>query len=133
LVYLLLKDFAPDEAGAYVDPMHMTLEGGESGWEIGLDLLSPWLALVGLKAFRWVPAADGRGPIGWQYTPLAEGQVQMPEFVGYLRQLQYEGVVSLHSEYKGRASFRQLTTAELLDQSAADLAYIKALFAAPPP
>ena len=26
-----------DDAGAYVDPMHMTIEGGVAGWELGLD------------------------------------------------------------------------------------------------
>ena len=35
VAYLLLKDFAPDEVGAYVDPMHMTLEGGIEGWRQG--------------------------------------------------------------------------------------------------
>src|SRR5262245_20232174 len=52
LLYLILKDFAPGRVGAYVDPMHMTIEGGVSGWELGLDLLGPWIALVGVKNFR---------------------------------------------------------------------------------
>src|SRR5581483_8179337 len=55
-LYLLLRDFAPGEVGAYVDPMHMAIEGGLAGWEMGLDLVAPWLALVGIKDFRWVPA-----------------------------------------------------------------------------
>ena len=53
-LHMVLKDFAPDEVGAYVDPMHMTLEGGSFGWEMGLDLVAPWIALVGLKNFRWL-------------------------------------------------------------------------------
>jgi hypothetical protein len=51
----------------------------------------------------------------------------LPEFVAYLRRLKYDGTVSLHSEYKGETSFRRLTTPELLDQSAADLRYLKGL------
>jgi hypothetical protein len=44
-----------------------------------------------------------------------------------LRQLKYDGVVSLHSEYKGETSFRRMGTPELLAQSAADLQYLKSL------
>jgi len=133
MLYLILKDFAPDEAAAYVDPMHMTLEGGGAGWEMGLDLLAPWIGLVGLKNFRWLGEGvrDERGQMryNWQYTPLADGAAPLPEFMDYLRQIDYDGVVSLHSEYKGGNSYRQLATPELLAQSAADLAYVKTLVA----
>lgn len=130
MLYLLLKDFAPDEVGAYVDPMHMTIEGGRAGWEMGLDLLAPWIALVGVKNFRWLPA--DRDPHGqqrwkWEYCPLADGMAPLPEFFAYLRRLKYDGTVSLHSEYKGETSFRRLSTPELLAQSAADLRYLKSL------
>ena len=131
LLYLVLKDFKPGEVGAYVDPMHMTIEGSRSGWELGLDLLAPWIALVGVKNFRWVPGqrdAQGQQRYRWEYVPLADGQAELPEFVSYLKQLHYDGIVSLHSEYKGESSFRRLSTPELLDQSAADLAYLKRLF-----
>ena len=130
LLYLVLKDFRPSEAGAYVDPMHMTIEGSLSGWELGLDLLGPWVALVGIKNFRWLPAArdrQGQQRYRWEYTPLADGQAPLPEFMGYLRQLKYDGIVSLHSEYKGGSSFRRLTTPELVEQSAADLRFLKSL------
>lgn len=132
LTYLLLKDFRPGEVGAYVDPMHMTIEGSRSGWELGLDLLAPWIALVGMKNFRWLPAARdaaGQQRYRWEYVPLSEGQAPLPEFVAYLKQLNYDGIVSLHSEYKGETSFRRLSTPELVEQSAADLKYLRRLFA----
>ena len=130
--YLILREFKPDEVGAYVDPMHMTIEGGVSGWEMGLDLLAPWVALVGVKNFRWLP--DARDKLGqmryrWEYTPLADGQAPLPEFMALLRRLEYDGIVSLHSEYKGKSSYRRLTTPQLLAQSAADLMYLKRLVA----
>ena len=130
LLYLLLKDFAPDEVGAYVDPMHMTIEGGLAAWEVGLDLVAPWLALVGVKNFRWSPGERdelGQQRYAWQYVPLADGQAPLPEFCAYLRQLKYDGIVSLHSEYKGETSFRRLSTPQLVEQSAADLAYLRPL------
>ncbi|MBI4606803.1 MAG: sugar phosphate isomerase/epimerase [Planctomycetes bacterium] len=132
LLYLVLKPFVPSDAGAYADPMHMTMEGSLAGWELGLDLLAPWLALVGVKNFRWLEGSrDAKGQMRyrWQYTPLADGQAPLPEFAAYLKGLKYDGVVSLHSEYKGGTSFRSLTTPELLEQSAADLRYLKGLFA----
>src|SRR5262249_42559440 len=131
LLYTTRRDFHPKDDGAYVDPLHMAIEGGRAGWEMGLDLLAPWLALVGVKNFRWLPdKRDDRGQLRWrwEYCPLADGQAPLPEFIRYLRQLGYDGVVSLHSEYKGETSFRRLTTPELLEQSAADLTYLRSLF-----
>lgn len=124
MLYLLLRDFKPEEVGAYIDPMHMTVEGGLSGWEMGLDLLAPWVALVGIKNFRWAPRprdAKGQARFATEYVPLEDGQAPLPEFVERLKQLNYDGVVSLHSEYKG------ITPAELLEQSRKDLAYFKTL------
>lgn len=130
MLYLILKGFDPEDVGAYVDPMHMTIEGGLAGWELGLDLVAPWVALVGVKNFRWTPGdRDEHGQMRWrwEYCPLADGQAPLPEFVGYLKRLNYDGVVSLHSEYKGGSSFRRLSTPELLEQSASDLRYLKSL------
>lgn len=129
-LYLLLKDFDPSDVGAYVDPMHMTIEGSLAGWEMGLDLLAPWVAVVGMKNFRW--QEQGRDKHGqmryrWEYVPLADGQAPLPQFMSRLKELKYDGIISLHSEYKGQSSFRVLTTAELLRQSAEDLKYVKTL------
>src|SRR5262245_19728671 len=59
---------------------------------------------------------DGRGQLRWrwEYCPLADGQAPLPEFVDLLRRMKYDGVVSLHSEYKGETSFRRMDTPELL-------------------
>jgi len=130
LLYLVLRDFKPSQAGAYVDPMHMTMEGSLAGWELGLDLLAPWVALVGLKNFRWVAGArdaGGQQRFRWEYVPLADGQAPLPEFAARLTELKFDGVASFHSEYKGDSSFRKLATSELLDQSSQDLRYWKSL------
>ena len=131
-LYLILKDFKPREAGAYVDPMHMTVEGGLSGWEIGLDLVAPWVALLGVKNFRWMPAgrdAFGQMQFKAEYCPLAEGQAPYPRFCARLKALGFDGTASLHSEYKGPESFRDMSTPELLAQSTKDLEYLKKIIA----
>jgi len=100
---------------------------------MGLDLLAPWMALVGIKDFRWSSATrdvSQRPRWQWQYCPLGEGQAHLPEFIAYLKRLSYDGIVSLHSEYKGESSFRRLATPELLRQSAADLKYVRSLLVA---
>ena len=124
LLYMLLRDFKPGRIGAYVDLMHMSVEGGLSGWEMGLDLLGPWVALVGIKNYRWVERGrDDKGQATWatQYVPIQDGQAPLPQFVERLKQIKYDGIVSFHSEY------HELKTPALLEQSRKDLAYFKTL------
>jgi len=132
LIYQLLKEHSPTEVGAYVDPMHMSLEGGLSGWEMTLDLLAPWVSLVGVKNYLCQPT--DRDEFGQQrfkvsYVPLADGMAPLPQFFRRLKEIGYNGIVSLHSEYKGGSTWRKLTTPELLDQSAADLRHLKQVIA----
>src|SRR5947209_7926084 len=120
LLYLLVKDFPPAEVGAYVDPMHMCYEGSGSGWEMMLDLLAPWIALVGVKNYILLPTerdAFGQQRFQIKKAPLADGMAPLPQFFKRLKQIGYDGVVSLGSEYKGAGSFRPLKTPELLEQS----------------
>jgi sugar phosphate isomerase/epimerase len=129
-LYELIRDFRPDEVGAYVDPMHMSLEGGGDGWRQGLDLVAPWVALCSLKNFAWEPAPrDSKGQAKWRVrkVPLADGFAPLPEFIAALKSINFAGIYSLHSEYKGGGSFRDLSTDECLTQTAADLKYFRTL------
>ncbi len=131
-LYLLLKDFAPTEVGAYADMLHMSFEGGGDGWRQGLDLIAPWLALVSVKNYDIQPKErDKRGQMRWRQrvVPVADGISPIPEFVACLRKLNYDGMYSMHSEYEGSGSFRDLTPEECLQQTAVDLKYFKSLFA----
>ncbi len=131
LLYEMIRDFKPGQLGAYVDMLHMVLEGGVGGWQQGLDFLQPWIALVAVKNFTY--QAEQRDKFGQQrwgtrVTPLADGISPLPDFVALLRKAGYDGVFSLHSEYKGKHSFQDLSTDECLAQTAADLKYFKSLF-----
>jgi sugar phosphate isomerase/epimerase len=124
LAYLLLKDFKPEQAGAYVDPMHMAVEGGLKGWEMGLDLLAPWVALCAVKNFRWKETArDEKGQMryGLEYVSVADGQAPIPEFMARLKEIKFDGVVSIHAEY------RALDARQLLERAAADVKYLRSV------
>jgi sugar phosphate isomerase/epimerase len=128
MAYLVLKDFPPVEVGAYVDPMHMTIEGGGDGWRQGLDLLAPWIALSSLKNFRWEQQSrDEHGQMRWRVVkcPLDDGMAPIPAYLDALRRLGYRGLYSLHSEYRDGNSWKRLSIDETLEQTARDLAYAK--------
>lgn len=129
-LYLLLQDMPPEEIGAYVDPMHMTIEGGSGGWRQGLDLLAPWIRITSMKNFQWREADPGpRGEPRWRpvKVPLAEGAAPLDQFVDALKTLDRGEIYSLHSEYKGGGSFRSLSTAECIEQTKQDFAYLQKL------
>lgn len=131
-LYQLIQGFSPEEVGAYVDTLHMVKEGSGDGWRQGLDLLGPWIALCAVKNFAW-ERGDGRDKHGQQIweaktVPVADGISPIPQFVDALRKLGYKGTFSLHSEFKGRHSWKELSTQECLDQTAVDAKYFRSLW-----
>ncbi|HEV3168204.1 MAG TPA: sugar phosphate isomerase/epimerase family protein [Isosphaeraceae bacterium] len=128
VIWTLLRDRNPDRIGAYFDPGHAAVEGGNGGWRQALELLAPHLRMVAVKDFGW-RSEPGEPKPKWspQQLPLRDGIVPWPEVFGVLVHRRFDGPVSLHSEYKGPESWRDLSTAALIDQTAADLAFVKSL------
>jgi len=120
-VYLLLRDLDPDLVGAYIDPGHMALEGGISGWKMGIDALSDRIRIVAVKDFAWVKTRDVGGNVKWtfEHAPLREGIVPWDEVFSLLNRLGFDGVVSLHNEYPGKSH------EELVEMAREDLAYLR--------
>jgi len=118
VVLRLLEGYDPDLLGAYIDPGHMTIEGGLSGWKMGIDLLSPYITLVAVKDFGWFKR---RGAKNWEFRliPLSQGMVRWHEVFSCLADIGYNGPVSLHSEYE------YMNLNELLHQTQKDLRYVK--------
>lgn len=132
MLYELLRDLPPEEIGAYVDSSHMTLEGGGDGWRQSIDLLAPWTALVALKNFWWEKLdRDKVGQQRWRFRfcPLADGIASIPGFVEALESTGYEGFYTLHTEYKSGNSYKHLSTAECVKQTAADYAFLERVLA----
>ena len=128
LLYLMLQEFEPGELGAYVDTLHMSLEGGGAGWRQGLQLLAPWITLCAVKNYVLTEKPRdqaGQQRWGWKNCPLADGVSPLPDFMKTLQQLGYRGPFSLHSEY-----VPELTVEECYAQTAADLAYFRTILPA---
>jgi sugar phosphate isomerase/epimerase len=82
--------------GAYYDPSHGHIEGGNHGWKLGFHRLAPRLKMVALKDFVW-EKTGGQWRSRW--VPLGEGMVRWPEFFRLLARTPFPGPVSLHIEY----------------------------------
>jgi len=129
-LYQLLRDFDPNDVGAYVDPLHMTKEGAGDGWRQGLDLLAPWISLCSVKNFIFEEGPrDKNGQLSWhtRTVPPAEGIAPLPAFVSALKQLGYTGPFSMHSEYKGSHSWKNLDTDGCIKQTAIDVKFFRGL------
>ncbi len=123
IVSRLLEGFDPDQVAAYIDPGHMVIEGGRSGWKLGMDLLSYAIRVVAVKDFGW--QCDPTEPKKWRAVllPLSEGMVPWREVFRYLREISFDGPVSLHSEYEG------MSVEQILAQTARDFSYLKGVIA----
>lgn len=124
----LLRGRDPNRIAAYFDAGHAAVEGGSGGWRQNLELLAPRIRMIAVKDFGW-KSAPGKVKAVWEseYLPLKDGLVAWPEVFDALARLKFEGPVSLHSEYQGAHSWRSLTTPELIEQTALDLAFVKSL------
>ena len=122
----LLDGFDPNALGAYIDPGHMTVEGGRSGWKIGMDAVHKRIRMMALKDFGWFRSeADGQVKWSQKLVPLSAGIVRWDEVFECLAQIEFDGVVSFHSEYQGGHSWRDLDTEGVLAQTREDYAYMR--------
>ena len=114
--------------GLYFDPAHAHIEGGSDGWLMGMDLLQDRLSMLAVKDYYWAKAGRGYGggrQHAAQWCPLEEGNTPWPEVLRCLLRINFEGPISLHSEYQGAHSFRDLSVDEVFNQTARDAALFK--------
>jgi len=122
VVYLLLRDYDPRYLCAYIDPGHMAVEGGLSGWKIGMDILREYIRMVAVKDYGWFQEIDPEtGEKRWRArtVPLSEGLVPWKEVFSYLKEINFDGPVSLHSEY------HDVDFQGLIRRTEIDLKYLK--------
>lgn len=118
----VLQNVPHEAMGLYFDPAHATIEGGSQGWLQGMDLLQERIVMLAVKDYEWVEQGGYSGGRRFkvQWCPLEQGNVRWTQVLQHLRQTGYKGPVSLHSEYQGKSSFKDLSTDEVFEQTARD-------------
>lgn len=132
LLEMVLGETDPRYVGVSLDVGHLTVEGGKSGWRQSIDLLQKRVGIVAVKSFGWFHEPDPKtGVTTWRpkLVPLSEGNVLWKEAFSLLRQAGWDSdgksLVSVHSEYQGGGSWKDLSVPELIDQTAKDFAFLK--------
>ncbi len=100
-VWYLIDDLPADGIGSYFDGGHATVEGGDAGWRIGLNLLAPRIVMLSVKDFAWEKDPQRGWRPGW--CPLGEGMVRWEEALRRLKSQPFSGPISLHVEYPQQA------------------------------
>jgi len=96
LAYRLVSNFDPDCFGVILDPGNMMMEGYED-WQLGLELLGPYLSHVHVKNSAWIqqPSSDGHKQWLPSVVPLTEGCVSWQRVLAALDAVGYTGWLSL--------------------------------------
>jgi len=123
----ILDGTDPKYLGSYFDPLHAVIEGGSQGWLMGMDLLKDRIMIVAVKDFFWTEGAGYAGARRHRIRvcPLENGNVPWIDVLKNLIRIGYDGPMTLHSEYQGEHSFKDLSTDEVFKQTARDLAVVR--------
>jgi sugar phosphate isomerase/epimerase len=118
LAYMLVSNFDPDWIGVISDPGNMAHEGYEN-WQLGLEILGPYLSHVHVKNAAWVCGTDEGGRPEWTVgqAPLREGCVDWKSVIKALDNVGFSGWLSLEDFAPGD------TRSKLAD----GLAYLKSI------
>ncbi len=102
LGYRLVSNFDPDYVGVILDPGNMMMEGFEN-WQMGLELLGPYLSHVHVKNSAWFAEdlSDGRRQWHAAVVPLREGSVSWSRVIEALDAVGYNGWLCLEDLSEG--------------------------------
>ncbi|MHB9039019.1 MAG: sugar phosphate isomerase/epimerase family protein [Armatimonadota bacterium] len=118
LAYKFVSNFDPDHVGVVYDPGNMISEGYEN-WQLGLELLGPYLSHIHVKNTAWVEDADSSGEKCWRNVavPMRDGFVPWRLVMSVLDKLGYKGWMSLEDFAAG----------DTKTKLAADISYMKSI------
>ena len=119
LAYRLVSNFDPDFIGVILDPGNMIFEGHEN-WQLGLELLGPYVSYVHVKNAAWLPEKGARsGEKRWKpsVVPMTEGFISWADILTALDKVGYGGWLSIED----------LAPGDTKKKLAGDLAHFKAL------
>ena len=122
----LLDGFDPKDIGIIFDPGNMLHEGYEQ-WQMGMEILGPYLAHVHIKNYGWYEKYAENGKKIWTLssTTLGEGIANYSNIISALNKTGYQGTLSLE-DFRGgyRCIPKGTTTKEILQE---DFTYMKSI------
>ncbi|GIX07007.1 MAG: hypothetical protein KatS3mg115_1410 [Candidatus Poribacteria bacterium] len=117
--YRLVQGFDPRWVAVHYDPGNLVCQEGLEDWNLGLDVLGDYLALVGVKnAEAFYCPEENRWVFRW--TALERGIVPWDRVLRLLDERGYRGLYVFHPFY-------ELELAELIAQTQEDLRYFRRL------
>jgi sugar phosphate isomerase/epimerase len=96
LTHRLVQHFDPARIGVNYDPANLIIEGREA-WQMGLELLGPYLAYVHAKNIAWVRE---NGAWRWVFASMRDGQVDWSELMRLLAKVGYDGYIAFENFYR---------------------------------
>jgi len=112
----VLRDFTPEEVGAYVDVGHLAVCGEPPG--LAFAMAAEWLAVVGIKDMDRVRTEKGTQV---RTVVMGQGFVDWLQVVGWLVKHGFSGPLSFHTEFPASS------VEALLEQTKKDIAFIREL------
>jgi len=102
LAHRLVSNFDPAHVGVIFDPGNMVVEGFEN-YQMGLELLGPYLSHVHAKNCLWAETgrADGVAKWEWRMAAVRDGQADWSEIVAALKKVGYQGWLSFEDFSEG--------------------------------
>ncbi len=93
----VIEPLDPRWSGYYYDLCQATIEGGESGWRVSTNLVTPRLKMVAAKDFLWKQTR----PHQWRAVicPMGQGMSRWKQFFQILAKSDFHGPVSYQHEY----------------------------------
>ena len=119
LAHRLVSNFEPDHVGVILDPGNIICQGYE-GWQLGLELLGPYLSHVHVKNFKWVSAGTAQDGASLWRTEVAgtkDGFVNWRDVLVALDKVGFNGWLAIED----------FSHADAETKLADDLAYFKAI------
>jgi sugar phosphate isomerase/epimerase len=118
----LVKGFDPRYVGMFIDPGHLAIDGEDL--PMAISMVKDHLRMVAVKSPAWFKG-EKDGEVKWHHdlVPLREGIVDWKQVLGLLKSINFDGPISLHSEYEN------IPLEETIRLTRDDLAYMKSLAA----
>jgi len=122
LAYRLVSNFDPDFVGVIYDPGNMMMEGYEN-WQLGLELLGPYLSFVHVKNAAWIADSQNHGQKQWKASvvPLREGSVRWDKVLEALDKVGFGGWLSLEDLSPGNTHQKLADGIAFLKELEADM------------